>query len=89
MNAVKYMVLITPDPVHRYMDREIEEIFIPELGICINNAGGCFDANSSRDSNVTQIQIDENSVATIKAFKHAKQDFDAAISNIFQYTSDV
>lgn len=57
MKAIRYKVVVSVDPVHKYMDQLIEEIWIPELNVYFNEKSRCFYSDQPRgDGNEIEIR---------------------------------
>ncbi len=79
-NAIKYKVEITLDGVHRHMDQVIEEIWIPELNVCFNARGGCFESDSPRGSGV-DVELTDEELGDIKEYMQSKIKLDMIRKN--------
>lgn len=56
MKAQKYTVTVQTDPVHSYMGRVINEIYIPSFNIVFNDQGYVFSYNMARPDVITEMQ---------------------------------
>jgi hypothetical protein len=85
MKAIKYKLLVATDGIHRFMDYEIEEIYIPEKDIVFNEEGFCFRSKNRNSGNMElSIEIADEFVSTLEVFLEYKRITKSGISHYFK-----
>jgi uncharacterized protein YqeY len=82
-HKIKNKVVVSVDAVHRAMDREIDEIWIPELEACFNQEGFAFDCYAPRGDG-REIEIEEIEFNLIKNLLEAQEASKLAVNSLFK-----
>ena len=84
MKAYLYKVRISNDvlsEVHN-MTREIDEVWIPYLNLCVNRET-CFASDKTRSDNIREIELEDFAAHVAVNMKYAKESFETTFRNIF------
>ena len=56
INAYRYNIRVSTVYTHPHLDRIINEVYVPEYGICFNESGNCFECKDGRMNGATDIE---------------------------------
>jgi hypothetical protein len=82
MEALKYKIQITTDLIHNF-SKEIEEIYIPQIGVCFNEAGGAFKNNEPRRREYNKIEVNYSDVVNLEKYVKCKDTLEEVIKTNF------
>jgi len=83
-SALKYQVKISIDPVHKWGDRIIEEIFIPSISCGINEEGFAFHLTEPRKRTpLEEVQISEKDANILKQYVNLKNQMEKISRKLF------
>lgn len=85
MKALKYKVQISVSPVHRHLDRTIQEIWIPELEACLNEEKYVFRSDEPRANpeECQKIDVPNEMYESILAYLENKEVVESFCERIF------
>lgn len=84
MKAEKYRVKISIDTVHKWGDRLIDEIFIPELKLVINSEGFAFASDERRGQvDVKEIEVDDEDCRILQQYVEAQKEIEEIKNKLF------
>lgn len=82
--ALKYRITLNPDPVHRYMDKTIDEIWLQDAKICVNSEGGAFRSDTPRvDEGLETIHVTDHDCRIIEAHVETIESLSSVVHRLF------
>lgn len=84
MKAYKYKVKTSIDAVHSWGDQIIDEIWVPDLKIVVNEKGFVFHSDTPREEkDNVEIEIDDSTVSILETHMSSLERLNTVINHLF------